>query len=91
MALEGTWNGMSLRLHRVQAGLSIPGLVRRLAEEGLAINPSSVSRWEHPHGSGTARRPGDDVMVDTLARILGCSTIAFYRTPVLTYDTAESD
>ena len=89
MALEGTWNGMALRLRRVHARLSIAGLVRRLAQEGWEVDASTISRWEAEAGKHTARQPGDEGIVTSLGRIFGCSAMAFYRTPILTYDANE--
>lgn len=89
MALEGSWNGMALRLRRTNARLSIAGLVGKLAEQGWSIDGSSVSRWEAPPASHVARQPGDDGIVASLASIFGCSSMAFYRTTILTYDRSE--
>lgn len=91
MALEGTWNGMALRLRRIQAGLRIDDLCALMREDGFLVDGSTVCRWEAANGTHVSRRPGDDEAVECMARIFGCSTMAFYRTTILTYDAAESD
>ncbi len=82
---------MALRLRRIQAGLKIDDLCAKMREYGVVVDSSSVCRWEAASGRHVSRRPGDDDAVECLARIFGCSTLAFYRTTILTYDAAEPD
>jgi transcriptional regulator with XRE-family HTH domain len=80
----GNWNGLALRLRRVEAGWSVEELAAKLTEMGHKVAFSSVARWER----GT-RQPGSEDVVASLSALFSCSELAFYRKPILTYDTAN--
>lgn len=74
------WNGDALRVRRAASDLSLLELKRLLAKRRIHVDPATVQRWER------GRIPTDHAKIArALARIFECSSLAFYRRPLVTF------
>lgn len=77
---------MALRLLRTQRGWTLAQLREKLARRQVGVDSATIQRWE------TGRTPTNHrEIAAVLGAIFGCTSLAFYNTPTITFDVRHDE
>lgn len=86
MSTEEKWNGKALRLRRASKDWTLAELKKKLGSKRVHVDEATVQRWER------GRTPSDHRRVArVLSKLFGCSALAFYRDPIVTFRSDDDD
>jgi len=82
-----SWNGHALFVRRASMRWTLGELKRRLAgRHRINVSEATISRWEN------GRTPTDSQKIArALGKLFGCSSLAFYRDPIVSYRSDAPD